>query len=240
MIPSRPIRRACAILLLAVVAGPVAAQGYTLDEVALNSVLDARKKVDRVERLAKDAGRWGVGSDRWRGLMASGSRLLRLAYKQVDRFERAKVADVVRKRIGETKALVIERLRSIYDARVAVLEASGNARAIAKVAREVRKIDPALAKAIADRARWVRAGARGPRPSDSMLDGGRRYFNGRGVGRLTGDQLRWLGRRGYVPGRRAQPGLKGKPGGRPVPGGGRIGGNAGGGRVPARAVPRAR
>lgn len=260
MIRSRSIRCAWTALALVVVAAlagparPTAAQGYTLDEVALNAVLDARKKIDRVERLAVDAGRWGIGSDRWRGLMASGSRLLRLAYKQVARFERAKVADVVHKRIAETKALALESLRSISDARVAVLEAQGNARAIAKVAREIRGIDPALAKAIAERGRWVRAGARGSRPADSVLDGGGRYFTGRGAGRLTGYELRWLGRRGYVPGRPAQPALKGTPGARPVPGsrgarpggsrigggrvaGGGIGGTSSGARAPVRAAP---
>jgi hypothetical protein len=195
------------------------------DRIVTGALASARDRMTRASRLEDEARELeGRSTRRWLSLMASVKRNYRIAWLGLERYRDVDLSDAVRRKFRRTRETLRTRLIRIYEilARGHVL--AGNPRAARRVFASLEKLDPKAAERLAATVR------------DRFLS--REERNNRHVGvhrniraasrhRLTGYEIRWLARRGYLgPPRRnvkpRPPRVPRPPASRPRPGGKRF------------------
>jgi len=169
-----------------------AASRSKLDSLVAGAMKNADSRVARAEKLANKAGKYRRGSRKWFSLMENAKRAHRIAYNSLNKYKKALMAPDLKKLFARKLSSVTRRLVGLYGLLIKEYMAVGSRGSALKLLRELKKID---AKAVARLKPSV--GVRVTGKGEELKGNGRTTNPRTRAGRrLTGEEARWLGRRG--------------------------------------------
>ncbi|MBN2490182.1 MAG: hypothetical protein JXQ29_04975 [Planctomycetes bacterium] len=186
------------VVLAAVAAAPAVAQeaeaASELDSLVLAVMKNADDRMARGEKLAESAAKYPKATLQWFSLMDSVRSTYRGAYMSLQKYEKAALSPEVRARHERILQEATARVVGVYQELIAQYTAAGSRTTALRLVGELKKIDPKAADKLGPDA-LVRVFGTKKELGD---DGGRKIHPRNRAGRrLTGEEARWLGRRGY-------------------------------------------
>jgi len=160
-------------------------------------VSGALKNVDRLlvraENMERKAVKYKKGTRKWFSLMNSTKRSYRVAYNSLAKYRKVKISPTLKVFFDKSLKEVTKRLVKSYEGLIKEYLAAGSRATAARLLKELKKID---AKAVLKLKPGLVARVTGKKDKE-IKDPSRRINPRTRAGRrLTGEEARWLGRRG--------------------------------------------
>lgn len=157
----------------------------------------SREMLARADRFVAKAARAGHGTPRWFARMNDARRLHRHAAKRLARFRRVAASPEVKARHDRARRETTARTTVVYTRLIEVYLAAGRKATARRLRDELRRIDaPAAARIRLD---LPTAGRPGASVGGSQGEAPAAHPRTRAAKRPTGEEARWLERRGYRP-----------------------------------------
>ena len=209
-----------------------------LDALVTGAMKSADGRFLRAEQAIEKAGKHRRGTAKWFSLMNIARTNYRVAFRSLDRFKRAKISAETLARHAKVLKESTARLVDIYKVLIDEYLAAGSRSTAARLVGELKRVSPKEAAKMKPK---LAKDVFGRKPKIGDVDVGPTYTPRTRAGRrLTGEDARYLGRRGYRPpgnpntGRPSAPPTPPRPATRPPSSGGARGGSTGGGSVGRR------
>jgi hypothetical protein len=160
-------------------------------------VSGALKNVDRLlvraENMERKAVKYKKGTRKWFSLMNTTKRSYRVAYNSLAKYRKVKVSPTLKVFFDKSFKEVTKRLVKAYENLINEYMAAGSRSTAARLLSELKKVD---ARAVKKLKPGLVARVSGKKDKEIKEPGRRINPRTRAGRRLTGEEARWLGRRG--------------------------------------------
>lgn len=200
-----------------------------LDALVTGAMRSADSRFRRAEQAIEKASKQRRGTAKWFSLMNIARTNYRVAFRSLDRFKRAKISAEMQARHAKVLKESTARLVGTYRILIEEYLAAGSRTTAARLVGELKRVSPKEAAKMKPK---LAKDVFGRKPKIGDVDVGPTYTPRTRAGRrLTGEDARYLGRRGYRPPSNPNSGRPSAPPTPPRPSstGGARGGGSGGG-----------
>ena len=167
-----------------------------LDALVSGAVKSADGLLVRAEKLEASAlTKKKKGTAGWFSLMNSVKRTCRMAYNSLHKYEKARLSPEVKRTLDSQLAETRRRLVRIYTELINTYAEAGSRSTAVRLLGEMKRIDAKAAEKIKPKS--LAHLFRKAKEIDDIDDGKTINPRTRAGRRLTGEEARWLGRRGY-------------------------------------------
>lgn len=169
-----------------------------LESLVSGALKNADRLLIRAENMERKAVKYKRGTRKWFSLMNNTKRTYRIAYNSLSKYRKVKLSPTLKVFFGKSSKEITNRLVKAYEGLIKEYLAAGSRSTALRLLKELKKID---AKAVLKLKPGLVARVSGKKDKEIKDPNRRSNPRTRAGRRLTGEEIRWLGRRGVNVGR---------------------------------------